>query len=240
VNPELREQIRDAFLDMNKSEKGKAILGAMMIDGFVRIADTAYDPVRKMERTVDEDIAVERRTKGKQTVYFGVIPRDNPRILYEKYQPLLDYLTGNTPYSYELMLKKNYEDTVNALGSGDMDMALLGPLTYLEARSKYGAVCILKPKGANGDARYRSVIITKKGSMLKQLSELKGKSVAFSATKSTSGNLIPRYLLANSGLHLNDLGRYTNFDYHDSVVKAVLKGQQDAGAVRDSVARKYS
>jgi phosphonate transport system substrate-binding protein len=38
---------------------------------------------------------------------------------------------------------------------------------------------------------------------------------------------------------LSDLGEYTNFDYHDSVVKAVLKGQYDAGAVRDSVAHKY-
>jgi phosphonate transport system substrate-binding protein len=240
VNPELRDRIRDAFLNMNKNEKGKVILDAMMIDGFVQIADTAYDPIRKMERAVDEDVVVARRNRGKQTVYFGVIPRDNPRILYEKYQPLLDYLAGLTPYTYELVLKKNYEDTVNALGSGEMDLALLGPLTYLEARAKYGAIGILKPKGANGDARYRSVIITKKGTGLQQLASLKGKSVAFSASKSTSGNLIPRYLLANSGLHLSDLGRYTNFDYHDSVVKAVLKGQQDAGAVRDSVARKYS
>ena len=240
VSPALRDRIRDAFLTMNKSEKGKAILDAMMIDGFVRIADSAYDPIRKMERAVDEDVVVARKARGQKTVYFGVIPRDNPRILYEKYQPLLDYLAANTPYTYELVLKKNYEDTVNALGSGDMDVALLGPLTYLEARAKYGAVSILKPKGANGDARYRTVIITKKGSALKQLSDLKGKSVAFSASKSTSGNLIPRYLLANSGLHLSDLGRYANFDYHDSVVKAVLKGQQDAGAVRDSVARKYS
>ncbi len=240
VSPALRDGIREAFLNMNRSEKGKAILDAMMIDGFVRIADNAYDSIRKMERAVDEDIVVARKTRGKQTVYFGVIPRDNPRILYEKYQPLLDYLAEKTPYTYELVLKKNYEDTVNALGSGDTDVALLGPLTYLEARAKYGAISILKPKGANGDSRYRTVIITKKGSALKQLSELKGKSVAFSASKSTSGNLIPRYLLANSGLHLSDLGRYANYDYHDSVVKAVLKGQQDAGAVRDSVARKYS
>ncbi|HWR72815.1 MAG TPA: phosphate/phosphite/phosphonate ABC transporter substrate-binding protein [Nitrospirota bacterium] len=240
VNPVLRDRIRDAFLTMHKSEKGKVILDAMMIDGFVRIADTAYDPIRKMERVVDEDAVVSRKTRGRQTINFGVIPRDNPRILFEKYQPLLDYLAANTPYTYELVLKKNYEDTVNAIGNGEVDVALLGPLTYLEARTKYGAISILKPKGANGDARYRSVIITKKGSAFKQLSELKGKSVAFSASKSTSGNLIPRYLLANSGLHLSDLGRYANFDYHDSVVKAVLKGQQDAGAVRDSVARKYS
>lgn len=239
-DPNLMEKIRSVFLNMHKTEQGKAILDAMMIDAFVQISDKEYDSIREMESAVtDNSRTVLKKTKGKQTVYFGIIPRDNPRILYEKYQPLLDYLFEKTPYNYELILKKNYEDTVNALGNGEIDIALLGPLTYLEARMKYGAICILKPKGIDGSATYKSVIIKKKDSPIKSPSELKGKSVAFSAYKSTSGNLMPRYLLANAGIHLSELSRYANFDYHDSVVKAILKGQYDAGAVRDSVARKY-
>ena len=160
--------------------------------------------------------------------------------MYEKYQPLLDYLSENTPYAYELVLKKNYEETVTALGNGETDVALLGPLTYLEARARYGALCILKPRTPDGNPGYRSVIIKKRESAITSLSGLKGKRVAFASSKSTSGNLVPRYLLANAGIHLGDLEGYTNFDYHDSVVKAVLKGQYDAGAVRDSIVRKYS
>ena len=240
IDPALRKKIKDALLAMHKTGKGRAILDAMMIDGFVRISDNAYDSIRKMERTVADDLKTAKKAKSRQVVNFGVIPRDNPRILYEKYQPLLDYLAEKTPYTYELVLKKNYEDAVDALGNGEMDIALLGPLTYLEAYAKYGALCILKPKGINGNAIYRSVIIKRRDSPVKNLSGLKGKSVAFSASRSTSGNLMPRYLLANSGIHLSDLSRYANFDYHDSVVKAVLKGQYDAGAVRDSVARKYA
>lgn len=239
IRPDLRKKIKDAFLNMHKSKKGKAILNAMMIDGFVEISDHAYDSIRQMERAIADNPTVAKKTKGKKTVFFGVIPRDNPRILYEKYQPLLDYLSENTPYSYELIIKKSYEDTVDALGRGDVDVALLGPLTYLEARAKYGAVCILKPRGIDGSSYYKSVIIKRRDSPVKGIYELKGKRVAFSASKSTSGNLIPRYLLANSGIHLNDLSSYANFDYHDSVVKAILKGQYDAGAVRDSVAKKY-
>lgn len=239
INPDLKKRIKDTFLNMHKTKRGRAILEAMMIDNFVLVSDSAYDSIRKMERAVADNSMVARKDINKQTVYFGVIPRDNPRIMYEKYQPLLDYLSEKTPYTYELVLKKNYEEAVNALGNGEMDVALLGPLTYLEARAKYGAICILKPKGVDGSATYKSVIIRKKDSPIKGLSELKGKSVAFSASKSTSGNLMPRYLLANSGIHLSDLSRYANFDYHDSVVKAILKGQYDAGAVRDSVSRKY-
>jgi phosphonate transport system substrate-binding protein len=239
IDPVLKEKVKNAFLTMQKTPKGKAILAAMMVDGFVEIPDRDYDGIREMESAIARSSTVAKKVKNKNTVYFGIIPRDNPRIMYEKYQPLLDYLSTKTPYAFELVLKKSYEETVIALASGEADIAFLGPLTYLEAHAKYGALCILKPRGSHGGAGYKSVIIKKKTNPLKSLHDLKGKSIAFASFKSTSGNLIPRYLLANSGIHLSDLNGYVNFDYHDSVVKAVLKGQYSAGAVRDSVARKY-
>jgi len=239
IDPRLKGKVKEAFLSMRNTPKGKAILDAMMIDGFVEVPDSNYDTIREMERAVAGISTVSKKARNGKSVYFGVIPMDNPRIMYEKFQPLLDYLSSETPYSYELVLKKNYEEAVEALAAGETDVALLGPLTYLEARARFGAVCILKPKGADGRGRYKSVIIKRKGNPLRGLSGLKGESVAFASSKSTSGNLLPRLLLADAGIHLNDLKGYSNFDFHDSVVKAVLKGQYAAGAVRDSVARKY-
>jgi len=239
IAPALRKKIGAALLEMHKTARGKAILAAMMIEGFIEVPDANYDSIRKMELACVDNSRVAMRKKDNNTVYFGVIPRDNPRIMYEKYQPLLDYLTAQTPYQYKLVLKKNYAETVSALGRGETDLALLGPLTYLEAHAKFGAVSILKSKGAGGRTSYRSVIITKKDSPVKTVAELRGKNVAFAAAKSTSGNLMPRYLLADAGIHLSELSGYENFDYHDSVAKAVLKGQYTAGGVRDSVAKKY-
>jgi len=239
IDPGLRKKVKDAFLAMQRTARGKAILDAMMIDGFVEVPDKNYDSIRRMEKGIVGSSKAAGRSKDKKTIYFGVIPRDNPRIMYEKYQPLLDYLASKTSYTFELVLKKNYEDTVNALGSSEADIALLGPLTYLEAHARYGAISILKPKGPDGSNGYKSVIIKRKDSPVQKLPDLRGKSFAFASAKSTSGNLIPRYLLANSGIHLSDLGSYANFDFHDSVVKAILKGQYDAGAVRDSTAKKY-
>lgn len=240
IDPLLKKKVRDAFLAMGSTVRGKAIMNAMMIDGFVEVPDSNYDSIREMERAVVDSPRVGGRVRDGGTVNFGVIPRDNPRIMYEKYQPLLDYLAEKTSLRYELVLRKNYEDTVAALGRGETDVALLDPLTYLEAHAKYGALCILKPKGVDGNASYRSVLVKKKGSVVERVADLKGKKVAFSSTKSTSGNLVPRYMLADAGIHLSELGEYANFDYQDSVVKAVLKGQYDAGAVRDSVSRKYT
>ncbi len=181
----------------------------------------------------------EDKTEELNPVHFGVIPRDNPLIAYEKYQPLIDHLTELTPYTFELVLKKTYDETISALGNGEIDVAFLGPLTYLHARVDYGVIPIVKGVTAKGTAYYTSVVVVREGSPVQNLADLKGKSMAFASLKSTSGNLMPRYLLANEGIHVKDLLRYRQFDFQDSVVKWVLKGEYDAGAVRQSVAEKY-
>jgi len=240
IRPDLKERIRNILLNMHRTDRGRKILNSMDIEGFVIGSDSAYDSIREMDRVLRGDKGGNGfKASQKKVIYIGVIPKDNPRLIYERYQPLLDYLTERTSFRYELVVKKNYADTVGALGRGEIDMAFLGPLTYLEARQAYGATCILRPKGIYGNGTYKSIIITRKGSNLKSPSDLKNKKVAFAAVKSTSGNLIPRYLLANHGIHLSELSGYANFDYHDSVAKAVLRGQFDAGAVRDTVATRY-
>jgi len=108
IDPVLKEKVKNAFLTMRKTPKGKAILAAMMVDGFVEIPDRAYDGIREMESAIARASTVAKKVRNKNTVYFGIIPRDNPRIMYEKYQPLLDYLSTKTPYAFELVLKKSY------------------------------------------------------------------------------------------------------------------------------------
>jgi phosphonate transport system substrate-binding protein len=238
----IKEKITEIMLNMHKDPRGSEILAAMLIEKFVRGNDSNYDSVRDMLTFVkqfnrqDEPSPI---TSESSKVKVGVIPKDNPRIAYEKFQPLIDYLTEKTSYSFELVMKITYEDTVTALGEGEIDMAFLGPLTYLHARAEYNAVAIIKSITENGESFYRSVIVAKDDGQIRKLSDLNGKSFAFAATKSTSGNLVPRFLLAEHGIHLRELKNYNNFDYHDSVVKWVLKGKFDAGAVRESVADKY-
>jgi len=236
----LKEKLREVFLNMHRDPEGKKILDAMLIDRFAVVTDANYDSIREMESFVSQFRGAKKtKEEPSNTVYFGVIPRDNPRIAYEKYQPLMDYLSEHSPYKYELVLKKDYEDTINALGMGEIHVAILGPLAYLEAHKYYGAVCILKGITEKGKSFDRSVIVAKKESPIENIEDIKGKSFAFASPKSTSGNLIPRYMLADAGIHLEALKEYKNFNYHDSVVKWVLRGKYDAGAVRKVVADRY-
>lgn len=177
--------------------------------------------------------------EGKPVVRFGVIPRYNPMIMYQSYQPIMDYLTANTPYRFELRLSVDYTEAVALLRRGVTPIASLGDVTYSEAHRNFGAVPILKPLNAKGEAFYRSIIIVREDSAIRTLEDLRGKSFAFGDPHSTSGNLIPRYHLFRRGITLFDFQKHVNLESHDAVAKAVLKGKVDAGAVKDVVAYRY-
>ncbi len=176
---------------------------------------------------------------GKPVINFGVIPRYNPMVMYRNYQPLMDYLTENTRYHFELTLARDYPQAVEHLRTGVTQLASLGDVTFFEAHRSFGAQPLVRPLNEQGEPSYRSVIIVRKGSKIKKIPDLKGKTFAFGSSHSTSGNLIPRLYLFKRGITLFDLADYQNLDSHDSVAKAVLKGKVDAGAVKDVVAERY-
>ncbi len=128
---------------------------------------------------------------GKPVVYFGVIPRYNPMVMYRNYQPIMDYLTEKTSYHFELKLSRNYTEAVDFLRTGVTQVASLGDVTFVEAYRSFGAIPILKPLNVYLKPYYRSVIILPEDSPVKGLSDLRGKYFAFGSPHSTSGNLIP-------------------------------------------------
>lgn len=177
----------------------------------------------------------------KEVVYFSAITLYHPIVMYEKYQPLMNYLTENTPYRFELKLSQDYMDIIGFLKSNEAQVALLGGVTYLEAKKEFNVVPILKPLSAKGRSSYRCVFITRESNKdIKTLADVKGRSVAFASKLSTSGYLAPLYhMYSKANIRLEDLSRYKNFRYHDSVAREVLKGNFDAGAVIDSVADRF-
>ncbi|HEY3346996.1 MAG TPA: phosphate/phosphite/phosphonate ABC transporter substrate-binding protein [Nitrospirota bacterium] len=56
IDPEVKKQLRDAFLNLHRDPKGKAILDSMMIEKFVVVKDSNYDTVRGMENFVAKQV----------------------------------------------------------------------------------------------------------------------------------------------------------------------------------------
>jgi len=174
----------------------------------------------------------------KKIIYFGVISRYSPQILYKGYQPVIDYLSSQTPYHFELKLSSSYEECVRQLARGDVDVAFLGSFIYLKSRDTYNLKCILKPLNERGDPFFHSVLITLDANPIYSINDLKGKKLALPSQNSYSGNWLLNEL-STLGLYPSDSIHINHFPYHHLVIHQILKGEYDAGVVKDRVLREY-
>ncbi|MCA1554677.1 MAG: phosphate/phosphite/phosphonate ABC transporter substrate-binding protein, partial [Chloroflexi bacterium] len=78
---------------------------------------------------------------------------------------------------------------------------------------------------------YKGQFLTKKGSGIKSIADLKGKTFCFTDPTSTSGTIIPQIVLKYNGINPDkDLKQITFAGSHPNVAAAVYKGDCDAGA----------
>ncbi len=174
----------------------------------------------------------------KAPLRFGVVSFYNPRLMYLKYQPLVDFLTVQTGRRWELVVSAAYDQTVVSLCSGEIDAAYLGPYTYVRAHEQCGAEPVVRLQ-TNGKSTYRSYIMVREDSPIKTLAELLGKRVGFGAPESTSSHLVARAMLKRVGLSPGQDVACVYLWHHERAARTTLLGDVDACAVRDIVGDKF-
>ncbi len=176
---------------------------------------------------------------AKPLLYIGVISRYPPTVIYTKYQPLMDYLSRNTPYKFELVLSRSYEETVKQLAEGKVTAAFLGSYIYYKYRRRYDLQCILKPLNDKFLPEFHAVLITKSDSPILRKHDLRGKKIALPSALSFSSKWFRQRVLANLQLTEKDFKAIDNFPHHQNVIFQVLKGNYDAGVVKENIAAEY-
>lgn len=169
----------------------------------------------------------------------GVVGFYNPRLMYMKYQELVDYLSETTGERWELAITLHYDDTVRSLCAGELDVAYLGPFTYLRAEAACGARPVVRLNTA-GSPTYTSLIMVRKDSPFKTVGDLRGGVFAFGSPLSTSSHLVPRLMLRDAGLRVGTDIVCSYFGHHDRAARAVLLGEADACGVRDIVGERFT
>ena len=176
--------------------------------------------------------------KKNSTMSMGVIPLESPAEMYKRFLPLSNYLSEKLNKQVELKVEVDYDNTINNIGEGITDLCYMTPSTYIKAKQKYGVEVLLKAL-RHGKPYQRIVIISRKGGKIRNVSDIKGNSFAFGDLLSTSSYIIPRIMLHEEGINLEDLSFHDFLGHHDDVAKAVLKGDFDAGGIMESAAEEF-
>ena len=172
-------------------------------------------------------------------VRIGVVSRFAPNVIYAGYQPIMDYLNHEGTRRYELQLSTSYQDAVNRLRDGMVEASFLGAWIFGHLESDEDLLSIAAPLNENGRSEFHAVLVTREDSDLTSTSQLAGLKVALPSPQSWSGNWLQTNGLSDVGLSVADLDSIHHFDHHQTVVWQILRGNFDAGVVKESVAAEY-
>ena len=177
--------------------------------------------------------------KAKTVLILGVHPYKSVVKLQKLYLPLAGLLSKKLNQKVILNIAKDYETHIKLIGSDAIDIAYMGPASYVSMVKRYGKKRILARQVIKGKPTFKGAIIVRNDGKIKKYSDLKGKSFAFGDPASTMSHLVPRYMLIKNGIDKNNLGEISFLGSHDNVAFSVLTGEYDAGAVKEEVFYKY-
>jgi phosphonate transport system substrate-binding protein len=181
-----------------------------------------------------------QQCENPKALRFSLIPSQDTIRELTYYKPVLDLLGKNIDKKIEFYMPTSYASVIEALLGKWVDVAVLGPESYILARNKdksievFGTYSRKKNGIQEAGPGYKSVLITKKGSKFNNIESLKGSVLALVDPASTSGALIPEHVFPkeNKTPPLKQyFSRVVFSGGHDLSSLAVMEGKVDAAFV---------
>ena len=174
---------------------------------------------------------------AKDKLTIGLIPSEDSQAMIESSKQVLDDLQAKIGMPVVPFVATDYNGIIEALRSGKLDVAYLGPFSYVLATSvadvEAFSVAVTKK---TGQSAYKSVILARKDSGIHSLADLKGHTFAFVDPSSASGHLFPKAGLEQAGFAPDTLFKRVIFSgSHDASILAVENKKVDAAAVADRI-----
>ncbi|MDD2958331.1 MAG: phosphate/phosphite/phosphonate ABC transporter substrate-binding protein [Lachnospiraceae bacterium] len=168
------------------------------------------------------------------------VPTNNDGSMEARTKPFAEYLSEKLGCDVNVTLATDYSTIVEAMASGQVDLGIMPPAAYVQARNMDAAEALLTSQlGAYDEATeqpiegkttstFKGEILVKADSDMETLTDLAGKKIATLSPNSASGYIYPVAELKDAGVDPVTDCTVTTVNDIPSEITAVLNGQQDA------------
>lgn len=164
-----------------------------------------------------------------------LVPSEDSAKMIEGFEPIRAHVESELGRPVKVLSVTDYASAIEAMKRGKADIAWFGPLSLHIAIQEASAEAFAIGMDVKKGAKYFSTIVVSADSPFQKLADLKGKTMAFVDTGSTSGYLVPAsYVLSETGMPAEQFFSKTTFaGSHDASLLALKAGNVDACAVQD-------
>jgi len=169
---------------------------------------------------------------GTNLLRLGLSPYARPDETRRDLAPLIGYLSQALGVRVELVIPASYGQLVADVCAGRVDIAMLSPLAYVQARQQNPGLQIAARAITQGSPEYSAYLVVRMDDIAQRLADLRGRRIAWVDPISASGYLYPRRVLIQAGIDpRRDLQSERFFGTHDAALRAVIEGEADVAAV---------
>lgn len=175
----------------------------------------------------------DRQTPAPEVLRVSAIPDQSPERVQFQHEAVVREACALAGLRCEFRLVKTYEALVDQLGSGDLDVAFLGGVTFSQAYTRHRVEPLVM---RDIDLNFTSLVLVRTEAAARSLADLKGRRFSFGNRSSTSGHFMARSMLGREGIEPERYFASVGFSgTHDATMRLVQSGQVEAGAVNSSV-----
>lgn len=185
--------------------------------------------------TVGLMLASQVAAQAPKQIRFGLLPAEDPTNMVLMFQGIADHVSKATGLPVTVRVSESYNALIEAMRAGHLEVVYVGGSQYAKMLElKMDAVPVVLNRDTENRTYYKSCIVSRSDSGIKNWNDLKGKTFAFVSPTSTSGGVAPSYLLLKNGINPDkDFKSKIFAGKHDAVFLAVKNKKVDAGAVGD-------
>ncbi len=191
---------------------------------------TYVDLSKKM---IEDQPGEEPRTGS--VIRVAVAAMISPRETVVYYHQLLDFIASQLGHKIQLVQRKTYGEINELLKTGKIDLAFICSGPYATSRQTYGFEALAVPL-VRGRHSYHSYLIVNQKSKYRDLSDLRGKTFAFTDPESNTGKLVPTYWLNQQQEKPEEFFSKIIYTYsHDNSIMAVATSLVDGATVHEQI-----
>ena len=168
------------------------------------------------------------------------LPMESRELTLAAFEPVAHYLERQLQQPVQLIFLESNQEVVEALDTGQLDIAMLGPLPFITLNAKNSQIHpLVFFRESSGKARYRCKLVAFAGDNI-DITQLRNQRVALTQPLSTCGYLGTNAILLARAGHDLEQTNYTYYTTHEAAALAVVAGRADVAGIKDAFAFNYA